>query len=258
MNPVTLVYLSQDQAFANYVSEIPEYNNIELCQAQLIADVLIDRTVALVFLDGAHDHWRQPLLAIKNNAATRRVPVCFASDDEALRAEAVICGADLALSWSELRGRIQGIISDFARVPDPATLEQLACQCRQPLPDLAIEGLRAFNRGEFYRQHDLFEAQWVNTAGPVRDLYRGILQVGVAYYQIEGGNYRGALKMLQRSVQWLSWLPDRCQGIDVEGLRRDSKSVRAELQRLGPERLEELDRTLLKSLKWNPIQSDKT
>jgi len=131
LNPVSLVYLSLEQAFADCIAKLTEYNNIELCQAQMIADVLIDRTVALVFVDGAHDHWRQPLLAIKNNAATRRVPICFASDDGALRAEAVICGADLALSWSELRGRIQGIISDIARVPDSATLDQLACECRQ-------------------------------------------------------------------------------------------------------------------------------
>ena len=143
----------------------------------------------------------------------------------------------------------------MSRIPDPATLKQLACECGQPLPALATEGARAFNRGEFYRQHDLFEAQWVETGGPVRDLYRAILQVGVAYYQIERGNYRGALKMLQRSVQWLHPLPDSCQGIDVGQLRRDSYAVRAELQRVGPERLSEFDRGLLKKLRWQPAQS---
>lgn len=252
MNPATLVYLSQAQAFADLVKALTEYNNIELCRAQMNADVLIEKPVALVFIDGTHNQWRPQLLAVKNNAATRRVPVCFASDNAALRAEAVSCGADLALGWRDLRGRFKGIIADIARIPDPVILEQLACECRQPLPDLAVQGVHAFNRGEFYQQHDLFEAQWVKTEGPVRDLYRGILQVGVAYYQIEGGNYRGALKMLQRSVQWLALLPDRCQGFDVEALRRDSTAVRAELQRLGPERLDELDRRLLKTLKWNP------
>ena len=127
-----------------------------------------------------------------------------------------------------------------------------------PAAPAAEQGLQAFNRGEFYRQHDLFEAQWVETAGPVRDLYRAILQVGVAYYQIERGNYRGALKMLQRSVQWLFLLPDVCQGIDVAQLRRDSYRVRAELQRLGPARLAELDRGLLKGLRRQPPQEPST
>ena len=98
----------------------------------------------------------------------------------------------------------------------------------------------------------------MKTAGPVRDLYRAILQVGVAYYQIERGNYRGAVKMLQRSVQWLYHLPDSCQGIDVARLRRDSYAVRAALQRLGPERFAEFDRALLKPLTLESPQSPST
>lgn len=255
MKNASLVFLSQGRAFAKYVSRFSGYDNIELSQAQKIADVLIDRRVALVFVDGADEQWQSLILAVKNNAATRRVPICFANDDRARRADAIACGADLALGWDELDMSIDQIISDMPRIPDPATLKQLACECGQPLPALAAEGARAFNRGEFYRQHDLFEAQWVETAGPVRDLYRAILQVGVAYYQIERGNFRGALKMLQRSVQWLHQLPDNCQGIDVERLRRDSYAVRAELQRLGPERLNEFDRGLFKKLRWQPAQS---
>ncbi len=258
MKPATLVYLSQNRAFDQYVKQRLNYNNIELSQRQKVVDVLIEDGAALVFVDGAHEHWRQLILAAKNNAATRRIPICFASDKRDRRAEAVKCGADLALSWPELGDQIDQIIKDYARIPDPAMLQKLACECAQPLPELAIAGLREFNRGEFYRQHDLFEAQWVETAGPVRDLYRAILQVGVAYYQIERGNYRGALKMLQRSVQWLQPLPDICQGIDVEALRRNSSALRAELQRLGPERLGDLDRRLLKNLTWNPAQSAET
>lgn len=258
MNRATLVYLSQNRAFDQYVKTRLKYNNIELSQTQRVVDVLIEEGAALVFVDGAHAHWRQQILAAKNNAATRRIPICFASDERDRRAEAVKCGADLALSWLELGDQIDQIIKDYARIPDPAMLRKLACECAQPLPELAIGGLREFNRGEFYRQHDLFEAQWVETEGPVRDLYRAILQVGVAYYQIERGNYRGALKMLQRSVQWLQPLPDICQGIDVEALRRDSSALRAELQRLGPERLGDLDRRLLKQLTWNPAHSAET
>lgn len=258
MNPTTIVHLSQGRAFADYVKQRRAYDNIELSQAQQFIDVLIERPVALAFVDGAHEDWRSALLAAKNNAATRRIPVCFASDNRGQRAESIDCGANLALSWGDLAGRIDQIISEMARIPDPALLARLECECAQPLPELAVEGARQFNSGEYYRQHDLFEAQWVKTAGPVRDLYRAILQIGVAYYQIERGNYRGALKMLQRSVQWLHLLPDSCQGVDVEQLRRDSFAVRAELQRLGPEGLDDLDRRLLKKLKWRPIQSAKT
>jgi predicted metal-dependent hydrolase len=117
------------------------------------------------------------------------------------------------------------------------------------LPPQALEGVEKFNAGEFYKQHDLFEALWVAEQGPVRDLYRAILQVGVAYYQILRGNHRGALKMLLRSIQWLLILPDACQGVDVKQLRADAARVRAELERIGPADLATFDRGLLRPVK---------
>ena len=102
MKNATLVFLSQGRAFADYVIKYSEYDNIELSQTQKIADVLIDRRVALVFVDGADEQWHSLILAVKNNAATRRVPICFADDDRARRADAIACGADLALGWNEL------------------------------------------------------------------------------------------------------------------------------------------------------------
>ncbi|MCY3831954.1 MAG: DUF309 domain-containing protein [Chloroflexi bacterium] len=258
MQAPTIIFASRSNAFDALVNNGSQYNNIELSEAQQFVDVLIERRGALAFIDGALADWRRLILAAKNNAASRRVPICFASDDNLARAEALACGADLALGWAELSSRFSQIVQGLARVADPETRKRLECECRQALPQLARRGLQAFNRGDFYHQHDLFEEQWVKTTGPVRDLYRAILQVGVAYYQIERGNYRGALKMLQRSVQWLHPLPDCCQGVDVEELRRDSYALRAELQRLGPEGLGDLDRRLLKPIRWAPPQRAKT
>ena len=256
--PPAIFFIAPDNAFEQQQALLRGYDNIALAAAQQVLDSLIDRRAAFVFVDARLAAWQSLILACKNNPATRRVPFCMVSDDGRARTEAIACGAEFALRWAELDARITDLVADFARVPDPAMLAQLDCKCRGDLPALAEQGLQAFNRGEFYHQHDLFEALWVETAGPVRDLYRAILQVGVAYYQIERGNYRGALKMLQRSVQWLYLLPDVCQGIDVAQLRRDSYRVRAELQRLGPGRLAELDRGLLKGLRRRPSQASST
>jgi predicted metal-dependent hydrolase len=123
---------------------------------------------------------------------------------------------------------------------------ELDCQCQDELPPLAAQGVEKFNAGEYYPQHDLFEEQWRETEGRVRDLYQGILQVGVAYYQIERGNYRGALKMLKRSARWLSKLPDVCQGIDVRQFREDSGRIRAALETMNSANVGEFDRRLFK------------
>ncbi|WP_119071802.1 DUF309 domain-containing protein [Aggregatilinea lenta] len=129
-----------------------------------------------------------------------------------------------------LETRLLAFVGDLVRQPDAARRDEMDCQCGQPLPPRGVEGVARFNAGEYYAQHDLFEAQWVAEPGPVRDLYRAILQVGVAYYHVTRGNDRGALKMLRRSVQWFADLPDVCQGVDVRQLREDAARVRAALE----------------------------
>lgn len=191
--------------------------------------------------------WQPFAHALKTNSATRRVPLLLISTVDPVTAH--LHGADDVVTPQRWQEEAATLVTTLARVPDPAWLAQLACQCAQPLPPRALEGVQRFNQGEYYKQHDLFEAQWVEETGPVRDLYRAILQVGVAYYQITRGNYRGALKMLQKSVQWLVLLPEVCQGVDVRQLREDSFRVRAELERLGPSRLHEFDRSLLRPVR---------
>ena len=258
MRSVAIVFLSLHNAFATHSRRLPDYDTIMLNGTQHFFNILIERRAALFFIDALRLDWRELALACKTSAATRRIPICLVSDDVEIRADAITNGADLALSWAELDIQLNALVMELARLPDEATTAQLACECEGALPPLAVEGLALFNRGEYYRQHDLFEEQWMATTGPVRDLYRAVLQVGVAYYQIERGNYRGALKMLQRSVQWLYLLPDSCQGIDVAKLRRDSYAVRSELQRLSPDRLDELDHNLIKKIAWQAPQSSST
>lgn len=210
---------------------------------------LTDARAALILVDGTDADCLYWTTAPKANNATRRVPIIVATDDSSLRREVLLAGADIVVSPDELKREITTLIDDYARVESPETIEQLDCECQDPLPPRGIQGVEKFNAREYYRQHDLFEAQWMETEGPVRDLYRAILQVGIAYYQIERGNYRGALKMLLRSVQWLSILPDVCQGVDVQQLRADAARVRAELESMNPADIAQFDRSLLKPVR---------
>lgn len=229
-----------------------DYAIIHQAQPTGYMNAMIETLAALVLIDGDAADWTMWTSVPKSSPATRRVPLVLVSEDPETRAEADANGADVALTRETLLANASWVIEEHGRLPDPERAEQLACECEEALPPLAQEGIRKFNAGEFYKQHDLFEEQWVDTEGPVGDLYRAVLQVGVAYYQIERGNYRGALKMLQRSVQWLVILPDTCQGINVAKLRADSFKVRAELERLGPNRLDELDKSLLTQVEWMP------
>jgi uncharacterized protein len=129
-------------------------------------------------------------------------------------------------------------------VPAPRDSHPPVDACAEPLPPRATEAIRLFNSGEYYRQHDLLEALWRDEPRRVRDLYQGILQVGVAYYQVTQGNRRGAVKMLMRAERWLAPLPDVCQTVDVAALRADADRVKAALLALSDAEIGRFDRGL--------------
>jgi uncharacterized protein len=127
---------------------------------------------------------------------------------------------------------------------------ELEHACVGNLPAQVLEGLELFNRGEYFEAHEVLELAWRAESEPVRELYRGILQVGVAYYHIGNGNYRGALKMLQRAAGWLAPFPDRCRGIDLRDLRANAQQVETALRRLGPEGITAFDPRLFKPVEY--------
>ena len=194
-------------------------------------------------LNNAAIPWREWIAALKSAAATRRIPVmCFGShQDVTTMSTAKSVGADVVLARSRFTSDMPALFQRYARIPDHTAL---GAACAEPLAALARQGIERFNQGEYYPAHDLLEEAWVVDESPGRDLYRGILQVGIAYYQIEQGNYRGAVKMLLRVRQWLDPLPDVCRGVDVAGLRADVDRVYAALAALGTERVQEFDRSL--------------
>jgi len=124
-------------------------------------------------------------------------------------------------------------------------------ECSGKLHPKAIEGMILFNKGEFFDAHEKLELAWRDEKGPIRDLYRGILQIAVAYLHIMRGNYNGAVKVYGRSLKWLNDWPNICRGIQVENLRETAKVVMNELERLGKENIGEFDKSFFKQIVWN-------
>jgi uncharacterized protein len=131
--------------------------------------------------------------------------------------------------------------------PDP---EEILCSCRDELPEGVIEGLRLFNSGEYFQAHEVLEDIWREEPRPIRELYRGILQVGIAYYHLIRGNLSGALKMFRRSRVWLNAFPDHCQGIDLAQFRQDYEVVQAVVERAKLGQSFEFDKSLLKPIRY--------
>ena len=98
-----------------------------------------------------------------------------------------------------------------------------------------------FNRGEYYEQHETLEALWNEESRPVRRLYQGILQIGVALYHLRRLNYHGVVTMLARGRAHLEGFAPSCQGVDVGALLADAAATSESVRSLGPVRLHEFD-----------------
>lgn len=104
------------------------------------------------------------------------------------------------------------------------------------------QGIAAFNRGDYFMQHEYFEEAWMAEQRPIRTLYQGILQIGVAFLLIERENWPGSIKAFRRGLPRLRDLPPVCQGIEVSTLYAESAAIHAEISALGPARVGEFDR----------------
>ena len=120
-----------------------------------------------------------------------------------------------------------------------------AATCKGPLPEKVLEGIRLFNAREFFEQHEALEEAWLAEPGLVRDLYRGILQIGVGFYHLEQQNFRGARNLLTYGMDRLVPFEPACRGVDVRGLRAAALRCREELERLGRDRIAEFDMDLI-------------
>ncbi len=113
-----------------------------------------------------------------------------------------------------------------------------ACESAPP-PEL-IRGIEQFNRQEFFEQHETLEEIWIKEPGDIRYLYQGILQIGVAFYHLRRGNWKGACLLLDNGMNYLKAFGPTCMSVDVAGLLRDAARCRRRLAELGPERATEL------------------
>ncbi len=117
------------------------------------------------------------------------------------------------------------MVSDTGEIQDEQVKMDNSFDCQEPLPPDVIKGLELFNAGLYFEAHEELEKAWKAEKRPIRELFRGVLQVGVGYYHVQRGNVRGALKMFRRCRQWLERFPDECCGIDLKRLRQDYERV---------------------------------
>jgi len=106
--------------------------------------------------------------------------------------------------------------------------------CKEKPPLKLLEGIGQFNRGEYYDCHETLEEIWRGEQGKIRDLYKGILQIGVAIYHAKRSNLRGAMRLISSGMEFLGPFAPECMGIDVAHLLQSAGQFREELNDFVP------------------------
>lgn len=195
--------------------------------------------------------WHVWIQALKASPSTRNIPIlCFGPHESVeIMQRAKKIGANAVVARSKFTADLPHLLQKYTRIPDYETLQET---CQEPLSELAVRGIEMFNQGHYYKCHDDLEEAWVQDQSAGRNLYKAILQVAITYYQIERGNYRGALKLLMRVRQWLVPLPDTCRGVNVARLRQNVQRVQEALTQLEPHEIDQFDRNLFQSVEYTP------
>ena len=224
-----------------------------------LLDFITSKRPALIVFDLANKDipWERWVPLIKSSPATRQIPIlCYGPHvgKEAMD-RAYELKADNIMPRSQFMSKM---LSIFEQMAHPDNLDALDLACKDPISELAIAGLEAFNKGLYFEAHEYLEDAWNEDKSAARNVYKGVLQIAIAYYQIERNNYRGVIKMFLRSRQWLTPLPEVCRGIHIGRLREDAAKIHQKVLELGQAGLDSFDLRTLPAVHFQIGDSDIT
>ena len=218
-------------------------NEMTLTRAIGAAPVL-----AIIDLVSQTFDWKALILFIKGrDKKANHVPLLgFAPHlDEALREQALTSGCEAVVEREVIANQLPQLIEKYKW-----TVDRQRCQDRPP--QLLIEGIALLNAKAFFECHEAIEDAWNVEKAPVRIMYQGILQIGVACHHIQRKNWRGAMKLLERGLPKIERFAPTCMGLDLAKLVVDAEAIRDELLRLSPQWQGEFDHTLFPTINLPP------
>ena len=119
-------------------------------------------------------------------------------------------------------------------------------------PPGLLQGIAEFNQGKFYQCHDTLEEIWKAEPRPIRHLYQGILQIGVAFYHLRAQRYGAVVTLLSSGSGYLEPFAPLCMGVNVAKLLDSAAHCLDQVQLLGPERLNDFDWSLVPTIEIVP------
>jgi predicted metal-dependent hydrolase len=92
------------------------------------------------------------------------------------------------------------------------------------------DGGAAFNRGEFFLAHELWEDVWRSAPPSERKWIQGLIQVAAGLHHLAGGRAGPSARLLARALAKLGDAPARLDGVDVASARVGTERILAALR----------------------------
>ncbi len=111
--------------------------------------------------------------------------------------------------------------------------DEVLAACGGCPPSEVEEACALFAAGEYVTCHEVLEAVWRAEQGPLREFYRGLIQVAVGMHHARRGNWVGARNVLARGLARLERYAPNCLGYDVAVLCQMGRAYLAWLREPG-------------------------
>ena len=116
-----------------------------------------------------------------------------------------------------------------------------------------LAGIVLFNRGDFFEAHEVWESLWMDTFGPEKQFYQGLIQAAVGLCHFCNGNVRGAAKLYKSSGDYMRRYGSPFLGLDQKAFWGQMDRCFAELMALPePTRAVTIQEELIPTMELTP------
>jgi predicted metal-dependent hydrolase len=113
------------------------------------------------------------------------------------------------------------------------------------------KGVEEFNTRRFFECHETLEDIWRAERRPLRQFYKGIIQVAAGFHHLGRNNWKGTVNKLDSGTRYLEPFRPRYLGVDVRRLIEEARSCRSAIVDLGRERIAEFDRSRIPAIAFD-------
>jgi len=99
------------------------------------------------------------------------------------------------------------------------------------------KGIEEFNTHHFFECHETLEDIWRAEPRPLRQFYKGVIQVAAGFHHLGRNNWKGTVNKLESGTRYLEPFRPRYLGVDI--------------QRLIDERIAEFDRSRIPTIAFD-------